>query len=265
MGGRGSRPIPPPPDPCEYVKRQRDDNRNAYFQKEREWAEVTHRYNVTSNELSQKAQALTASENSDRYHAGEMNRFKGLYNVDETQVIPALTAERDTLTAIVDRLRTSLGQSEYSNLIGGQLAALVTEARAELSDETVALSLDNIATKDKLYSGIRVQNNTFLNKYNEIENKFTTDDQKVFYEKQQVEFMNSLNSILSIIYVVCFIVLLSLLFFVKNENSFYYYKLPLLLGFLLYPVFIMILIDAVIYILQLAYAAANSNAYTNDY
>jgi len=115
------------------------------------------------------------------------------------------------------------------------------------------------------YSGIKMQNNTIMKKYKDIQNKFSTDDQKVFYENQQIDVLNSVNNILFIIYIFLIVVLIALLFIVKNERNLYYYKIPVLLVFLIYPFVALLLFDLLVYIGKMIYTMMNGNAYTNDY
>jgi len=145
------------------------------------------------------------------------------------------------------------------------LGAMVTTSNQLATQTNVALNLDNLHTKEKLYAGIRVQNASLLNKYNEIQNKFTTDDQKSFYEQQQVDFMNSMNTTFSIIYVLLFVILALLLFVTKNERNLYFYKIPMLLLFILFPFLALFVIDGGIAVLKYIYAFVNVNAYTNNY
>jgi hypothetical protein len=208
---------------------------------------------------------LRISNNSDILHTGERDNYNRLYTADETVTIPALVTERDTLIAIRDDLYTKLGKSESSNKMTNDAAQTLADNTTQLSSQTVALDLQNYDTKLKLYEGIRVQNRTLMEKNDEIQGKFNADDQKVFYQSQLVEFLNKLNNGFSIIYLFLYVILILLLFLIKNPGDFYYYKLPLVIGFFIYPFIAIYLIDFVIYFFDFAYSVINANAYTNNY
>jgi chaperonin cofactor prefoldin len=264
MGGGSSR-APEPIDPCPGKTRAiRDLNDRINDLNNRIW-NLSNAYQSISGQFAISQQNLSASQASDEQHTRERDNYNRLYTNDETVTIPALTTERDLLIAIRDRLMVELGQSATSNQMANELGTALTNANQLSSDANVALDLDNLHTKEKLYAGIRLQNETLRNKYNEIQNHFTTDDQKSFYQQQQVDFMNSLNNWLSLVYILLFVILALLLFVTKNEKNLYFYKLPVLILFLIAPFLLPFFIDNGISVLRYIHAFVNVNAYTNEY
>lgn len=272
MGNGRSIDPAPPPDPCPGKTRAINDLNGRIRELSDRINDISEQkmnldrnYQSVSGQLTTTQQNLSASQASDLLHTQQRDNYNRLYTRDETVTIPALTTERDGLIAIRDQLITELGQSVSSNQMANTLGATVTASNQVATQANVALNLDNLHTKEKLYAGIRVQNASLLNKYNEIQNKFTTDDQKSFYEEQQVEFMNSMNTTFSIIYVLLFVILALLLFVTKNEKNLYFYKIPVLLSFMLFPFLAIFVIDGGITVLKYIYAFVNVNAYRNDY
>jgi len=272
MGNRGSAPRWQPPDPCPGKTREirdlngriRDLSNRINDLNNQNW-NLNREYQSVAGQLTTTRQDLSASQASDQQHTQERDNYNRLYTKHETVTIPALTTERDGLIAIRNQLITELGQSVSSNQMANILGATVATSNQLATQENVALNLDNLHTKEKLYAGVRVQNASLLNKYTEIQNKFTTDDQKSFYEQQQVDFMNSMNTTFSIVYVLLFIILALLLFVTKNERNLYSYKIPVLILFLLFPFLALFVIDGGIAVLKYIYAFVNVNAYTNNY
>jgi hypothetical protein len=273
MGGGGSRFSPPPvPDPCPGKTREINalsgmigDLSNRIRTLSQQVWRLNNDYQSVSGQLTTTQQNLSASQASDLLHTQERDNYNSLYTKDETVTIPALKTERDALIARRDQLIMELAQSVSSNQVSNTYGSAAVTSGESSTQKNVALDLDNLHTKEKLYAGVRVQNASLLNKYNEIQNKFTTDDQKSFYEEQQVEFMSSMNTALSIIYVLFFVILVLLLFVTKNEKNLYFYKIPVLLSFMLFPFLAIFVIDGGIAVLKYIYAFINVNAYRNDY
>jgi hypothetical protein len=263
MGGSGSRPREI--DPCPGKTRAIDDLRGQVNSLNNNLYNLNNSYNNLNAEYNSVSGQLNTSLASDAAHTQALNNLQILYNKDENVTIPSLKTERDGLIAIRNLLTTQLGQSASANLTANAHADAATNSGNFAIDANVALDLDNLNTKEKLYSGIRVQNTTLLNKFNEIQNNFTTDDQKSFYEQQQVDFINSANTVLSFVYLLFFIVLALLLFVPKNEKNLYSYKIPVLILFLIFPFVALFLIDIFISTISYLYAFVNVNAYTKDY
>ena len=263
MGGGRSRL--PPPDPIGDLNREIRGLNNRVNDLNNHINNLNNIDRVKQRSIDNLKDNLRISNNSDILHTGERDNYNRLYTNDETVVIPALVSERDTLIAIRDDLYTKLGKSESSNKMTNDAAQTLADNTTQLSSRTVALDLQNYDTKLKLYEGIRVQNRTLMEKNDEIQGKFNADDQKVFYQSQLVEFLNKLNNGFSIIYLFLYVILILLLFLIKNPGDFYYYKLPLVIGFFIYPFIAIYFIDFVIYFFDFAYSVINAIAYTNNY
>lgn len=263
MGGGGSRL--PPPDPIGDLRREIRGLNNRVNELNNNINYLTDVNRIKQRAIDSLDNSLQISKNSDILHIRERDNYNRLYINDETVVIPALVSERDTLIAIRDELYAKLGESESSNKMTNDAAKTLADTANKVSGTAVALDINNLETKDKLYKGIRVQNRTLMEKNDEIQGKFNADDQKVFYQSQLVEFLNKLNNGFSIIYVFMYVILILLLFLIKNPNDFYYYKLPIVIGFLIYPFIAIYFIDFVIYFFSFAYSVINANAYTNNY
>lgn len=265
MGNGGSAPRFEPVDPCPKQTRKIRDLNDRIRDLSNRINDLNRQYQSVAGQLTTTRQDLSVSQAADLLHTQERDNYNRLYTKHETVTIPALTTERDGLIAIRNQLITELGQSVSSNQMANTLGATVATSNQLATQANVALNLDNLHTKEKLYAGVRVQNASLLNKYTEIQNKFTTDDQKSFYEQQQVDFMNSMNTTFSIVYVLLFIILALLLFVTKNERNLYFYKIPVLILFLLFPFLALFVIDGGIAVLKYIYAFVNVNAYTNNY
>jgi hypothetical protein len=113
------------------------------------------------------------------------------------------------------------------------------------------------------YNSIVNQNKQLDAEIQNYKNNYSTDDQKVFYQSQQVDYLNLFNSYLFIIYYALFLVLCYFLYYSKTLSK--YMRIGMVILILLYPFIIMTVEKNIFVVLMYIFAVINGNAYIKNY
>jgi hypothetical protein len=112
------------------------------------------------------------------------------------------------------------------------------------------------------YNSIVNQNKQLDAEIQNYKNNYSTDDQKVFYQSQQVDYLNLFNSYLFIIYYALFLVLCYFLYYSKTLSK--YMRIGMVILILLYPFIIMTVEKNIFVVLMYIFAIINGNAYIKN-
>lgn len=123
---------------------------------------------------------------------------------------------------------------------------------------TIATALDY-----NYYNSIVSQNKQLDYEIQNYKNIYSTDDQKVNYQTQQVYYLNNFNFYLFIVYCVFLLVLFYYLYYSKALLR--YKKIGIALSLILYPFFIIMIEKNVFNSLQYLFSVLNGIAYTKNY
>jgi hypothetical protein len=113
------------------------------------------------------------------------------------------------------------------------------------------------------YNSIVNQNKQLDAEIQNYKNNYSTDDQKVFYQSQQVDYLNLFNSYLFIIYYALFLVLCYFLYYSKTLSK--YMRIGMVILITLYPFIIMTVEKNIFVVLMYIFAVINGNAYIKNY
>jgi uncharacterized protein YdcH (DUF465 family) len=113
------------------------------------------------------------------------------------------------------------------------------------------------------YNSIVNQNNQLDTEIQQYKNNYSTDDQKVFYQSQQVDYLNIFNSYLFIIYYAFLIIFCYFLYYSNTMSK--YMKIGILLLLILYPFSIMMIEKNIYNTIMYIFSFINGIAYANNY
>lgn len=113
------------------------------------------------------------------------------------------------------------------------------------------------------YNSIVNQNKQLDAEIQNYKNNYSTDDQKVFYQSQQVDYLNLFNSYLFIIYYALLVVLCYFLYYSKTLSK--YMRIGMVILITLYPFIIMTIEKNIFVVLMYIFAVINGNAYIKNY
>jgi hypothetical protein len=113
------------------------------------------------------------------------------------------------------------------------------------------------------YNSIVNQNNQLDVEIQQYKNNYSTDDQKVFYQSQQVDYLNLFNSYLFIIYYAFLIIFCYFLYYSKTLSA--YMRIGIVLLLILYPFFIMMIEKNIYNTVMYIFSIINGIAYTKNY
>ena len=129
--------------------------------------------------------------------------------------------------------------------------------------ETEAVVEINSNLDWNFYNSIVNQNKQLDTEIQNYKNNYSTDDQKVFYQSQQVDYLNLFNSYLFIIYYALLVVLCYFLYYSKTLSK--YMRIGMVILITLYPFIIMTIEKNIFVILMYIFAVINGNAYIKNY
>lgn len=113
------------------------------------------------------------------------------------------------------------------------------------------------------YNSIVNQNKQLDAEMQRYKNNYSTDEQKVYYQSQQVFYLNYFNSFLFIIYYALLLILCYFLYYSKTLSK--YMRIGMVVGLTLFPFFIMMFEKIAFSILMYIFAVINGNAYIKNY
>lgn len=113
------------------------------------------------------------------------------------------------------------------------------------------------------YNSIANQNKQMDTEIQKNKNNYSTDDQKVYYQSQQVDYLNLFNSYLFIIFYSLLIILCYFLYYSKTLSN--YMKIGMIVGLTLFPFIIMTIEKNAYNTIMYIFAIINGIAYTKNY
>lgn len=154
-----------------------------------------------------------------------------------------------------DDLRANVNTADETSIVA-------TEDKQSIYSSLTKLYIDSTKKPIDIYNGIVEQNRILGEKIIHLKDSFTTDDQKVFYENQQLDYLLNIKSILFIFYFILVGILLVILFIVnRNDNVSKIWKAVILILFIAYPYIIGTIENAVYIGFSFMYSMLNGDAY----
>jgi len=163
----------------------------------------------------------------------------GLYKDSEEKrlKIDKLTQERDGLIQYKKDLETQLAQIKLSTDLANTQTKVSTIQNATLAKDYVEISIDTTTKQHELFNAIKIQNNAIIDTYSNTNQGNRTNDQRIYYQQEQMNFINNINLGLFVIYFILVSVCLYIIYYKQSITI--YIKLAILVGIVLYPFFIM--------------------------
>jgi len=163
----------------------------------------------------------------------------GLYTDSEEKrlKIDKLTQERDGLIQYKKDLETQLAQIKLSTDLANTQTKISTIQNATLAKDYVKISIDTTTKQHELFNAIKIQNNALIDTYSNTNQGNRTNDQRIYYQQEQMNFINNINLGLFVIYFILVSVCLYIIYYKQSITI--YIKLAAFIGLVLYPFFIM--------------------------
>lgn len=177
------------------------------------------------------------------YQRSELERLKteraGLYKDSEEKrlKIDQLTLERDGLIQYKKDLETQLSQIKLSTDLANTQTNISIAQNASLAKDYVKISIDTTTKQHELFNAIKIQNNALIDTYSNTNQGNRTNDQRIYYQQEQMNFINNINLGLFVIYFILVSVCLYIIYYKQSITI--YIKLAAFVGLVLYPFFIM--------------------------
>jgi DNA repair exonuclease SbcCD ATPase subunit len=251
MGGRNSRPSPPPPPRTIWLPAPPPEIIYNYVDYRNEINNLQNNINQLNQNIadltSYISEAKTKNSNIEKQNSEYIN---DIYN-KENEII-TLTYERDQL---INNL--NIAKQQYDNLqnsisLADDQLNVVKSQATSLSSNYLKTTLDTINSQNRIYQSIKSQNDTLLKnkKLKELNKEYRTNDQKSFYQFKNNDFLNFLNIILFLLYFVLVAILTYILY--RNNMNFLIILISVLF-FISYPFFIGYIESVIYYIIKNAY------------
>ena len=273
MGGKPSTASINCPRTVEYVddlKRDRDNLSNRVNSLNNIINDLNYRISIKQNEIN----SLT-NENASLNKQILLMFTKAQLDATILSAIQPLQLQIESNNATISSLKNDINnltleknkltkQLELErNVIDQSLTIANNEAQKTAFSSANYIYDSNEKTYD-YYNAIREQNDKLLSKAKNSKQDNLTYDQKAFYQIERLDFTVKINFILYVIYYVFLIILIGILFFVqKNINI--YYRITIIILFLLYP-FIIYTIEKILYdAATYTHLTINTNIYSNNY
>jgi len=239
MGGRHSSPAPPPrrtiilPPPSLSASQQQNiNNVNSKINN------VTSQINTLKSRISQD----NTLESSYIKTANNLYSKTNIQNTNNQLLQSQIDVNTINKTELVNALYNSNIALENSNVH----SSIAESAAEEITKDTNQYIVDNLNINKDLYHAIKTQNEQLLKSNQDMNDLHTTDKQRVYYEEQNISYLNGLNFILFIVYFVFLLLLFYLLFNIQT-NTPLYVKISYVIVLLLYPFYIST-IESIVYL-----------------
>lgn len=235
-------PLPPPPRLPDFssiqnkltsqvtdLQNRTNDIINKQRNTERALAAANKKVGDLTNQVSLLQQQLDASIASDKQHTQQMFMWQSKYNDAVTQ-INALTAEIAQLKTQIQILTKTNASLTVSNDVSSKMANAAININEEMTNQYGKEGLTGMVNNmnqmlnqntHAMYDAARAQNNTLDATYQEMKNKYTTDNQKIVYQLGQSDYLNHLYFYLLITYYVLFLLFAYLFYKINNGLSIY--------------------------------------------
>jgi len=232
-------------------QRAQNQRRQQQEQQQRQQQEQQQRQQQQINDLNNLRNQLNISrqqyENLNKSYNSKVNELK-LKEKQYNNLLEDYNIQLKDKQGLTDYLKVN---EHFDNIEG--LTSQEGNAVA-----TIATALDY-----NYYNSIASQNKQLDYEIQNYKNIYSTDDQKVNYQSQQVYYLNNFNFYLFIIYCIFLLVLFYYLYYSKTLLR--YKKIGIALLLILYPFFIIMIEKNLFNSLQYLFSVLNGIAYTKNY
>lgn len=237
------------------------------------------------NEINNKNNEINNLNNRIRETTANLNKYVALYgttNSDLIAVRDSLQSKSNELTAEIEKynglytkhviLDSSYGIAINKTIPILQQTLTTSDIQVGALNQQVNVINDNLAATEwkskmktkEIYDGVMAQNTKLYTEYEQRKVSFSSDDQKVYYQRQQVDSLKVKNGYLMIFYFLLWFGLLYVLFGMANETS-QPVKIAIAIVFLLYP-FLISFVEIKLYVLlRYLWSMINGNVYMKNY
>jgi hypothetical protein len=221
------------------------------------------------NEIQHKNNEIGYKNNEITTLQGERDRK--LYNSGNSEVLPFEDNKIvDDPSSVVDtNFGTNSGLKEKVRVYSRSASILdnkLTDSELnndKLTSENALLASLPISNYSISFIEVQTQNKLIDNQINDIKQEYSTDTQKVNYQSEKIYTLKKINYVLFIMYY--FIVLIFTLVLIMYNTTFTkYFKILIVILFLLFPFMSDILYQLIVYLYNYIFAMLNGNAYTSN-
>lgn len=154
--------------------------------------------------------------------------------------------------------------ANYKNIIKNADAYSKRMTPSKYHQDNILSIIDLTLNKAKLYESIKTETDTVIATMPELETLYSSDSQKVEYEKQKLVGLDDTNTILFFLYYILFIVFAIMVIFINKTIS-KYSKAAIIIILFIYPL-VIYKIQRVVYLgLNGLYMYLEKNTYRNEY
>ena len=203
------------------ARNDRDDARRDAEQFKRKYNDMYSKYNSTNNKLNDTKNKLDDTKNKLQDTTNRLNDTNNkLLQTRKTlkQSIIAYNTQTDEMGVLTNRINVS----EYFSVKEGLTA-----------DEADNIHYNFKVLDRNLYTAMQDQNSQLATEIEKYRNEYSTDDQKVNYEQQNIYLLLNANYALKWIYFVLFLVVVYFLYYTKQYSM--YFKIGLIILLTIYP------------------------------
>jgi hypothetical protein len=158
--------------------------------------------------------------------------------------IEELIIERDGLLNDKKRLEEELAQLRLSIGLANKENQIWQKENERLAKDYLTLTDDTTKRKQDIFNSIKVQNNLLLKTHTNMNSEYRTNDQKSFYQNEQMNFINLINFLFLIVYFILVLVFLYIIYYKPSITI--YKKIFYAISLVLYP-FLIMYIEFLIY------------------
>ena len=203
------------------ARNDRDDARRDAEQFKRKYNDMYSKYNSNNNKLNDTKNKLDDTKNKLQDTTNRLNDTNNkLLQTRKTlkQSIIAYNTQTDEMGVLTNRINVS----EYFSVKEGLTA-----------DEADNIHYNFKVLDRNLYTAMQDQNSQLATEIEKYRNEYSTDDQKVNYEQQNIYLLLNANYALKWIYFVLFLVVVYFLYYTKQYSM--YFKIGLIILLTIYP------------------------------
>jgi hypothetical protein len=253
MGGRPSRPAPPPIIQFYYY----------YFDipedAERRIRAMDYQVNVKTNARNNFQWEVNVLTQNIKDAIGDVNYWTGIRNERQKQ-IDELNRQISDLNSKIKDLQDRIAKATQAYEIANQQSKVAQSATATLTAQTADATNKNVGVTDVYHKAIKLQNQGLVAQYNEYKAALTRGDvlsEYLFGKEGEFSFI---NKSLFLLYFGFVIILLYLLVFVQRTIP-THYRVMILIGAIVYPFLILTMENYIYNLLSYFYSIIMGEPY----
>jgi uncharacterized phage infection (PIP) family protein YhgE len=201
-------------DVLKKVRNARDQARHDRDKYKDKYNDNTNKLNTTTNELNNTIRKL--NDRTNKLNNTKIKLSKTQNRLDQT--IAAYNTQTDEMGYLTNRINVS----EYFSVKEGLTA-----------EESSNIHYDFKNIDRNLYTAIQDQNSQLATEIEKYRNEYSTDDQKVNYEQQNIYLLLNANYVLKWLYFILFFVVVYFLYYTKQYSM--YSKIGFIILLAIYP------------------------------